>query len=112
MGNIIQAVCRCGLESEAIFQGIGFGYYETGYVVEPAYCDTCGIVVGKDTGKSFSKCPKCRRKMKFYKEALEAEEEGKELLLPSIDYQQTKEYWHCPKCKQQTLWFESMGCWD
>ncbi|WP_162055404.1 hypothetical protein [Pontibacter pamirensis] len=112
MGDIIQAICPCGLESEAIFQGIGFNYYETGYAVEPAYCDTCGIVTGKDISKNFSKCPECRRKMKFYRDEMEATKEEQELLPSYIDYQEAKRYWHCPRCKRQTLRFESTGCWD
>lgn len=108
MGNITQAVCQCGLESEAIFQGIGFSYYENGNRTEPAYCDTCGIVVGKDMSKHYAKCPSCRKKMKFYQE----EDIDTPMELVSGDYLQEKESWYCPRCKKQTLHFESMGCWD
>ncbi|ALJ00766.1 hypothetical protein [Rufibacter tibetensis] len=111
MGNIIQASCTCGLESEQIFQGIGFQYYETRIRLEPAYCDLCGIVSGKDMGKNFCKCPKCRKKMKFYYEGLEADD-NEDSDFPSSEYLESKEHWHCPKCKDENLIFGSMGCWD
>ncbi len=112
MGNIIQAICPCGLESEPIMQGIGFNYPETRTQMEPAFCDACGVVVGRDFSKLYSKCPKCRKKIKFYLEELETNNEEQSFIYPSIDYQQVKEHWHCPRCKQETLQFGSMGCWD
>jgi phage FluMu protein Com len=112
MGNIIQAVCPCGLASEKIFQGIGFRYFENGIRVEPAYCDRCGIVVGRDMSKSYSKCPQCRKKVKFYKEDVEESSDEKESDLAMDDYLQERECWHCPRCKRDTLRFESLGMWD
>lgn len=112
MGNIIKAVCTCGLESDEIYQGIGMRFYETGSRTEPAYCDACGIVVGRDTSKSFSKCPQCRRRVKFYKEEVEENEVEKIPGLATDDYLDEKGFWHCPRCKRETLRFESLGLWD
>jgi predicted Zn-ribbon and HTH transcriptional regulator len=112
MGTIIQAICPCGLESEPIMQGIGFSYPENKTQMEPAYCDTCGIVVGRDLSKLFSKCPKCRKKIRFFLEEMETVDEEQSFIYPSLDYQRDKEHWHCPRCKQETLQFWSMGCWD
>ncbi len=112
MGNIVQAICSCGLQSEMIHQGIGFKYYENSIRIEPAYCDRCGIVFGRDISKSFSKCPRCRKKVKFYKEAVEESSVEKGLGLATDDYLQEKECWHCPRCKRETLRFESLGLWD
>jgi predicted Zn-ribbon and HTH transcriptional regulator len=112
MGNIVMAVCsNCSLESDTIYQGIGFRYYEKGIRTEPAYCDACGVVVGRDISKSYSKCPKCRRKVKFYKEDVEESETEEQLGLPG-DYLQEKKFWHCPRCKEEALQFQSMGMWD
>jgi predicted Zn-ribbon and HTH transcriptional regulator len=111
MGNIIMATCPCGLESKEILQGIGFNYYENHQRMEPAYCDHCGIVAGRDMSKSISKCPKCRRKMRYYFEDLEMDS-GNEEDFPDSEYLESKEFWHCPRCKQETLKFEGMGCWD
>jgi hypothetical protein len=111
MGNIISATCKCGLESEEIFQGIGFNYYSNHVRIEPAYCDQCGIVVGRDMCKSFSKCPKCRMKMKFYYEVLGTKnDEGDDT--PSSEYLESQDLWHCPRCNEETLSFNFMGCWD
>ncbi|GAB3533060.1 hypothetical protein GCM10027443_17780 [Pontibacter brevis] len=112
MGNIIQAVCQCGLESDTIYQGIGFRYYENGIRVEPAHCDACGIVVGKDMSKSYSKCPECRRKAKFYKDDVEENLPEEKTVVLSGDYLDEKKFWHCPRCKRETLHFENMGLWD
>ncbi len=112
MGNIIQAVCPCGLESEEILQGIGFGYFTNGIRTEPAYCDTCGIVIGRDICKSISKCPTCRRKVKFYVEDAKESKAEDQPCLATDDYLQHKEHWHCPRCKKETLAFESFGLWD
>ena len=112
MGSIIKAVCKCGLESDEIYQGIGFMYFETGTRIEPAYCDACGIVVGRDMSKSYSKCPKCRRKIRFYKDDVEENLSEEETELLSGDYLEEKEFWYCPRCKRETLRFESMGLWD
>ena len=112
MGNIIKASCLCGLESEDIYHGIGFRFYETGTRVEPAFCDACGIVVGRDINKSYSKCPKCRKKVKFYRDEIEERVVEEELGLSTGDYLEDKEFWHCPKCKREKLQFESMGLWD
>jgi predicted Zn-ribbon and HTH transcriptional regulator len=111
MGTIIKAVCTCGLESDTIHQGIGFRYFENGVRIEPAYCDSCGIVVGRDISKSFSKCPQCRRKVKFYTEDVEESDE-KVPGLATDDYLDEKEFWHCPRCKRETLRFKSLGLWD
>lgn len=112
MGNIIQAVCPCGLESEEILQGIGFGYFTNGIRTESAYCDACGIVIGRDISKSFSKCPASRRKIKFYLEDVEESEVENQPGMATDDYLQQKEHWHCPRCKRETLTFESLGLWD
>ncbi|RDV11836.1 hypothetical protein DXT99_23925 [Pontibacter diazotrophicus] len=112
MGNIIKAVCQCGLESGEIYQGIGFRYFENGIRIEPAYCGDCGIIVGRDMSKSFSKCPQCRKKVKFYKEDVEESEIEKELGLATDDYLPEKEQWLCPRCKRETLGSEFMGMWD
>jgi predicted Zn-ribbon and HTH transcriptional regulator len=113
MGSIIKAICPCGLESEEIMQGIGFNYLERSIQMEPAFCDACGIVIGRDIQKLYSKCPKCRKKMTFYKP--ETEEEDDEAIgysFASDNYLQQREKWHCPRCKRETLRFEFMGCWD
>jgi rubredoxin len=31
---------------------------------------------------------------------------------PTSDYLEMKEFWYCPKCKNETLQFEHLGCWD
>jgi predicted Zn-ribbon and HTH transcriptional regulator len=93
-------------------QGVNFSYFETGYYCEPAYCDTCGIVVGRDVSKSYSKCPTCREKVKFYNESLNQPYKEQEPSTLSSNYLEEKELWHCPRCKQETLKFESMGCWN
>lgn len=112
MGYIIRAICPCGLVSDEMMQGIGFNYFESGYNCEPAYCDTCGIVVGRDASKSYSKCPTCRKKVKFYNESLNQPNKEQDPCTPTSNYMEDKELWHCPRCKQETLQFESMGCWD
>jgi hypothetical protein len=61
MGYILKAVCPCGLSSEKMLQGIGFGFPETCYDGEPAFCDSCGLVAGKDASKRYSKCPVCKK---------------------------------------------------
>lgn len=93
-------------------QGVGFNYFESGYFCEPAYCDTCGIVVGKDASKSYSKCPSCWKKLKFYKENLNKRSDLPFPGYANSNYLEEKEHWHCPRCKQETLQFESLGCWD
>ncbi len=112
MGDIIIAVCPCGLTSKQIFRGIGFIYFETGHFCEPAYCDTCGIVEGKEASRSYSKCPSCRRKMKFYNPQLNEQEEEVSGEPAFSHYLEGETQWHCPKCKQETLKFENIGCWD
>jgi uncharacterized protein with PIN domain len=94
-----------------MFQGIGFGYPKARRQIEPAFCDTCGVVIGKDITKKFSKCPKCRKKLDFYNDHAEMKEDDWGLV-PVEDYLVSKKYWHCPGCKEEKLTFEFMGCWD
>jgi|SRR5690554_3875986 len=115
MGYIIQAVCECGLRSKEICQGIGFKFFEDGSRIEPAYCDPCGVVVGRDISKRHAKCPRCRKKVRFYKEDVEDVKEGDvetNLGLIIRDYITGKDLWHCPGCKRETLRFEHFGLWD
>lgn len=97
-----------------IYQGIGFQYFENGVRIEPAYCDNCEIVAGKDTSKAYCKCPRCRRKMTFYEDEVQLANNEVDAIteMASRDYLEEKEYWHCPRCKQETLRFESRGLWD
>jgi rubredoxin len=113
MGSIIQAVCPCGLKSKEIMQGIGFNYPELKKQIEPAYCDSCSIVIGRDISKLYCKCPTCRIKVVFYKpEINEREVDISEYSFVSDSYLQERDKWHCPNCKRETLQFEFRGCWD
>ncbi|AMM52453.1 hypothetical protein TH61_16395 [Rufibacter sp. DG15C] len=111
MGYKIKAECGCGLESKKIYQGIGFNYFTTRVRLEPAYCDHCGIVVGSDMSKTESKCPNCARDTKYYFEGME-DQFGGDSDFPPSDYLQSKDFWHCPKCKKETLQFARLGLWD
>src|SRR5690606_24456806 len=115
MGYIIQAVCICGLKSEEFYQGIGFRYFEDGSRMEPAYCDPCGVVIGRDISKRYSKCPQCRKKVRLYKDDVKDVEEREvemNISLITDNYIEEKELWHCPGCKRETLRFEHVGLWD
>ncbi|WP_026462786.1 hypothetical protein [Adhaeribacter aquaticus] len=100
------------VKTNQIYQGIGFKYFETGKIIEPAFCDSCGLVSGRDKNKISTRCSKCRKKMKFYKEGIEGGEIERMFSIPTDEYLQSKKYWHCPKCKKETLELEFIGCWD
>jgi hypothetical protein len=112
MGTIVRAICKCGLESEDIYQGIGFAFQTEEEFCEAAYCDNCGIIAGKDGRKLTPKCPKCRKNMTFYNDVLNKGRTTSNFELACSNYLEKRKYWHCPSCKKRTLIFETRGLWD
>ncbi|WP_210466822.1 hypothetical protein [Rufibacter roseolus] len=50
--------------------------------------------------------------MKFYNPQLNEQEEEVSGEPAFSHYLEGETQWHCPKCKQETLKFENIGCWD
>jgi predicted Zn-ribbon and HTH transcriptional regulator len=112
MGDLIKPICSCGYESEQMKQGIGFKYIETGVFYEPAFCDNCGIVEERDASEKSLKCVRCKGRMPYYKTLIKARAKDRYSGFPNTDYINKRLYWHCPKCKEQSLQFLHEGMWD
>ncbi len=118
MGSMIQAICKCGFQSECICAGGGFlNFVHT--CTAPALCIYCNILVEKNYLKKFSKCPRCRKKVVFYddeslRDSVESsnvvfswriDDEKGEFVLPDVNYL-------CPECGEKAMRFVHAGCWD
>ena len=113
MGYLLLANCKCGYKSKTLQQGVGFNYSEDGSYYEVAYCDGCKRVQDADSSQVGASCKRCKAPLRFYKEDIEMTETStNDFGFPNTDYLEQKEYWHCPKCKQETLTFSSAGLWD
>ncbi len=133
MGQILNAVCKCGYVGRAI---LGAGRSDHTEVCNfPHYCKTCKEVVGIDIFKEVHLCPKCNSNNLQSYEALTQRLDSDELedlsdsdleklgFHRSFDeltswYGKEKEHailkdtHHCPKCDQPTLRFKRSAFFD
>jgi len=122
MGGIIEAHCKCGFESGAIYAGGGMSNFLK-VCNAPAICLNCNIFLIENYIEKHSKCPKCREKVTFYNDPKVQEQvsesyetyndifswnindEKGEFRLPNTRY-------YCPGCNEMTMEFLSVGNWD
>ncbi len=108
---MLQAACSCGYTSGSLMYGIGFAYFETGSYWELAYCDQCSVVKTVD-GKKKKVCGKCKNQLQVYKKKGASIDEDSMPHLPACDEFEDGQSYHCPRCKEEKLIFQSCGCWD
>lgn len=110
MGNLIQASCGCGYNSEPLRQGIGFNFMQSGSFYEPAYCNRCGIIEMPDGSEPNPACSQCNGALTVYRPQVIANvrEEG------VLGYEDIPagQHWHCPACQAPSLKFTVLGMWD
>lgn len=111
MGQLLQATCLCGYQSDELTQGFGFSFFRSGAYFEVCYCDRCGLTEDRDA-RSIPFCESCQNEMQFYRLQADGENEVQGLGLPVTTNLHQKQYWHCPRCKQEHLSFEKTGVWD
>ena len=75
MGSILISQCKCGYEADDLYQAGGMMDFHN-RCKTPCYCDNCEIVFSrnkltKEAKKGWIRCPKCRRKVKYYGDIVE-----------------------------------------
>ena len=138
MGSILQAKCSCGYESEELL--LGSGMLDLGNKFEvPYYCDNCCQVeslnlfkwvttenisaIAEPEVRERITCKSCRRKVQYYGELIKDftySIENDDVLafrwgnvIGGLgEYSLPAKNQYCPKCKNMTLDFYDIGCWD
>ena len=68
-----------------------------------AYCDHCEEVSSENFEKEQPLCSRCNGELKLYNTS--------SFINDGRDIPVSKR-WHCPRCKQKQLKFETAGLWD
>jgi hypothetical protein len=103
MGSILKAKCSCGYLSSDLYIGVGRYSYSSHDLI--FYCDDCSLVQTESNDKENFVCLDCMNEITPYTKYDEEVDFGIE---PSDNL---KKY-HCPKCKNESLYFEEYGIWD
>ncbi len=100
MGDLVQALCACGYESDILLDGCGWNP-DSGR--DLARCDHCQQIVSVPSRAARKRCPKCRRKV----DLLPADErdDSQRGNAPRVGLE-------CPHCHQPSMRLESAGLWD
>ena len=120
MGQILQARCKCGFQSEELYAGGGFFDFIDN-LHAPALCGQCQQLVMLNYLYSDERCPTCGGEVIYYNDpSLQEPPERKEqpiifnwrirdsdtfFILPDTHYL-------CPRCGQKRMKFFDCGCWD
>ena len=124
MGSMLQSVCKCGFESNCLsVEGRMMDFNEKCWT--PCYCDECELVMTiniltKEGKKGWYRCPKCKKRVKYYGEIGEEtfEDNGVNYIFDwgiggmEKRYFLKEQSYHCPKCKEENLHIYSVGNWD
>jgi len=110
MGDLLKAVCRCGYQSGELAHGYGFSSGRDGSFYTIGYCETCSIVDTVDGREATPTCEHCHEAVQIYRAAVS--QSGADNGFADADDLTEKRDWHCPKCKQPTLTFQTIGLWD
>ncbi len=100
MGDMVQASCPCGYESEMLFDGCG---WNVDGCRQRARCEHCHDVVSVLSRAARKRCPSCRRAV---------------VLLPNDDRDDSQRGdalrmdLECPRCHQPSMRLETTGLWD
>ena len=105
MGSVLKAKCSCSYVSSDLYIGVGMGLRMNSSWNLIFYCDDCSLVQTERNNSDKFVCLDCMNEITPYTEGDEEVEFGFE---PSEDL---KKY-HCPKCKNESLYFEEYGIWD
>ena len=103
MGSILKASCPCGYDSSNMYIGVGRVFPSLHNII--FYCDDCSLVQTEKNDSEKFVCLDCMNEITPYTKDDEKVEFGIE---PSDNL---KKY-HCPKCKNESLSFRSIGLWD
>ena len=129
MGDMLQAVCECGYQSNILF--VGGGMIDLGEICKvPYYCENCKYIGATNILmknpenpdeiiiRKTIKCSKCRRKVQHYGEVIKKTFEYADYVFfqweleDENSYIVNDKYYYCPKCKKIKLKFYPCGNWD
>ena len=122
MGQIIEATCLCGFESDEMFVGGGMRNFTT-YCGAPALCDSCNALLVLNYLDPASRCESCGEMVRYYDNP-----ELRSLLAGRHKRPRDVFYWNipqgsgvfslpdteylCPKCGETKMQFSVVGHWD
>ena len=109
MGDVIMALCECGFEDRDIYLGVGM---MGGPACAVCYCDECENVQEIPVYESPKICDKCRNNLTPYVRISGDEEDEDEIDFTGGGNDSEGTFYHCPKCKNNTLKFHCIGIWD
>ena len=103
MGDILKAFCPCGYGSSELYIGAGRIFSSSYNLI--FYCDDCCLIQTESNDSEKFVCLDCVNEIIPYTKDDDEVEFGLE---PS----ETLKKYHCPKCKNESLSFRSVGRWD
>ena len=102
MGSILKAKCFCGYVSSSLYIGVGMVFPSSHNLI--FYCDDCSLVQEERYDSEKFVCLDCMNAITPYTKDNEEVEYG-------YEPENCKKY-HCPKCKNESLYFKEIGLWD
>lgn len=121
MGNMLQAKCKCGFETDLISAGGGMMDFTTNCSL-PALCKNCKTFTVENYLDKSSKCSICESSFTYYNSTelyqmkknikkkyffyiFEWNLESEKIILPDALY-------YCPECNKYKMKFLNVGNWD
>ena len=104
MGSILKAKCSCGYASSSLYIGVGMMFTADAPLNLIFYCDDCSLVQTEFSDSDKYLCLDCMNEITPYAKGDEEVEYG-------YEPENCKKY-HCPKCKNESLYFKETGLWD
>mgnify|MGYP006166468053 FL=1 len=101
MGDILKAKCSCGYVSSDLYIGVGRYSWSSHNLI--FYCDDCALVQTVNNDSEQFVCLNCMNAIIPYPKVDD-----------EIEYPEAKtlKKYHCPKCKDESLYFKEIGIWD
>ena len=101
MGSILKAKCSCGYVSSDLYIGVGRYSWSSHNLI--FYCDDCALVQTENNDSEQFVCLNCMNAIIPYPKVDD-----------EIEYPEAKtlKKYHCPKCKNESLYFKEIGIWD